>query len=280
MPLYDVSHNPLTPNVAVGTLVDGGSDPQALYNEAVARLMANVTTAITAASPAIPVDGSGNLAFTLATWQTLCRWAARPLDSFDTLRTEQLAKLAMDAVATTGYTGALSQATILLDLIWNWRTLMRAGGDFVPNPVRSPNDWGISPWVLTTPTVLYGLGPDGGASTATRLLFGATDFIRQPVWAGTAIAGRSYTFRCWLKNSLFGKGFIGLTLGATSGSGDDVATQITLTANWTLVSISKLFTLSGTQISIGLDNRTGATQGGDGVGGTVWCWGASLTCES
>lgn len=281
--LYDISHNPLTTDQASGTLVDDGATPSGLLSLALTRQRANLITAMMAAQPTVPVDGFGNIAFTLTDWQAVCKWAARPYDSFDTVDVATAVGKVMADISTTGLPGTpTSQADILLRLIWTQRTYRRSLGLPSPNPVQSPNDPSvIPPWALTGGlTFGFPLGahdPNGNAATICNEIHTTTSASRQQVDVGQPVAGRSYTFTCWVLAPA-GKATIGLYIGSTGGSGDDLSTSITLTPNWQQVSITQTFALSGNAVVIGLENRT--SHSGDGIAGNVWMWGAQVNCNS
>lgn len=284
MPLYDISHNPLTTDQAIGTLVDDGTSPSALYTEALSRRTANQLAALAAAQPVIPVS-SGNIAFTISDFQAFSQWAARPYDSFDGLNvlnglySPQTVKQVMDDMASTGGGLPVSQADILLRLVWVMRVVRLSAGLSNPNPIVRPNTLNVSPWVASSITIATnGAAPDG-TNTANILTCASTSHVYQPaIPLGQPIAGRQYTFRAWMRSP--SKATIGMNINANSGSGDDTAQSIALTTDWAQVSVTKTFSLSGSSIDIGIDNRTGIGVGGDGISGDVYVWGATVTCES
>jgi len=86
------------------------------------------------------------------------------------------------------------------------------------------------------------------------------------------ILGQQYTLIMWMKSA--GKATGSLRMLNSLDDSDTNHTLVTLTGSWQRVVVSHTFTVSGTSIDFGLDNRI--IEGGAGDAGSVQCFGAQL----
>jgi uncharacterized RDD family membrane protein YckC len=132
-------------------------------------------------------------------------------------------------------------------------------------------EWGLpSAGVTVTPNTT--IAPDG-TTTADSLVFDATTSYRyaRAQIAEASLAGKTYTFSVHIWSP--SKATIGMRMYDPGGS-EIAVLPVSLTPGVTRVSLSKSFTVAGTYIVAGLDNRL--TLGGDGIAGTVVAWGAQM----